>query len=104
MTSRPGESLAYTVLGYETGLIDTAQLHLAIVKLGYAQKIPAMKVYTVNSEDFERLSSRFGEQFANFVLLNDVAVEVFRLVGAEYKPLGLVDESDVLNPLPLLGS
>jgi hypothetical protein len=104
MVVKGGESMSYSVVGFEAGTINTARLHIEIVKHGYAPQIPSMKVYTVRSDDFAVLSSRFGERFANFVLLNDAAVEVCRAVGFAFVSLGSIEEAEIRDPLPLLGA
>lgn len=94
--------MIYTVIGYTSGIMNTAELRIAISKQGFTQSLPEMMVLTVRAEDFELLSSRFGENFANFVLLNDVAIQVCNALGFPVAPLGTIDESEIRDPLRLL--
>lgn len=96
--------MAYSVIGYFSGITNIPDLSIAISKHRCRDRVPKMKVLTVahSSSDFDLLCSRFGGGFVNFVLLNDEALEVCKAVGFPVAPIGRVDEADIEHPLSLL--
>jgi hypothetical protein len=97
--------MAYTVVGYTFGTMDSVAFHTGLVRAGLLDLIPKMSILTIGSEDIETLESRFGERFANFVLLDDVAIEACKATGFSLAPpgaiLGQIDSEELRSPLPL---
>lgn len=72
--------MAYSVFGFRSGTLDTVRLHIDSLKRK-AELMPLplrermMRGYGVDASGFDLLERRFGQGFANFVLLDDVAIE-----------------------------
>ena len=82
--------MSYSVFGFRSGILDTVRLHINLFKRK-AELIPLplrermMRGYGVDASGFDLLERRFGREFENFVLLDDVAIEACQ----EFKiPLG----------------
>jgi hypothetical protein len=85
--------MAYTVVGFSKGTTNTVELQLAILGHGYSRRVPNMKVLGATGDDYELLAERSGNEFANFVLLNEEAVAIGKAVEFRFAPLGTIDEN-----------
>jgi hypothetical protein len=54
------------------------------------------------AEDFKLLSSRFGDGFVEFLLLNEVAVEACKALHFPIKPLGTIARTKLLKPAKVM--
>lgn len=99
-----GELRTYTVVGLTVTGLDNVKLHKAIMRhntslVGRPHQERLLIVLSIDptseSEDFKSLSSKFGERFDHFALLNDVAVDACKAVGFGIKALGEIDQREL---------
>jgi hypothetical protein len=93
--------MTLTVYGFRAGTLNTMRLQLAAFDQKAALKtLPLrermMRGYAVEGEGVDSLQRRFGTDFVNFVLLDDVAVEACRALNIPHgEPVGTVELSEL---------
>jgi hypothetical protein len=77
--------MTFTVFGFHSGILDFPALQISAMKHKHSSHSQGqrrlMEGYAVNAKGHSLLEGRFGREFENFVLLNDVAIEACRGLG-----------------------
>jgi hypothetical protein len=92
--------MQYRVFGFRSGTFDNGRLEIALSK--HNATIPAksreeiMEGFGVGSSGFFYLEDKFGQEFENYVVLNDEAVKGCKTLGFTTGTyLGVVDIEEI---------
>jgi hypothetical protein len=102
--------MPFTVIGYRYGTLDIVRLQTESLKRKgelLSRSVPLkqrnMQGYLTDAYGFNVLDQRYGPGFANFVLLDDVAIEACERLGVFLgQRLGTVEDSELGDLLPKL--
>ena len=100
-------NMTYTVVAFKFGVFDSLTLKGEIIKRQLLSQLwPKMKIATIDSIiDIQVFSSRFGDQYLQFYLFNDFALQTCREMGYPVAPpgeiVGTIDDSEVAELIPI---